>query len=224
MFIPLKSEQPPEKPPIITTMIIIINVAVFIYQQFPIHGYGRDLAAVYGAIPYEFTHFVDLRPRSPYPFFLSNFTHIFLHGGFLHIIGNMLYFNAFAPNIEGAVGHFKFLIFYLLCGIVAAVVYIIPNFNSQVPMIGASGAIAGIMGAHLRVFPGKKIVCLLLILRIPIWAFVVLIPWILLQIYNVVMQGQSNVAFLAHIGGFIFGLFAVVIFREKWFSKREKEY
>lgn len=220
MFIPLKSEQPPKKSPIISTLLILVNIAVFIYQQFSIYEYGRDLASIYGAIPYEFSRFVDIKPKSPYPFFLSIVTHMFLHGGFLHLLGNMLYLNAFAPNIEGIVGHFKFLLFYLLCGVIAAVVYIVPNFNSQIPMVGASGAIAGVMGAHLRALPGKKIRCWLLVFSVNIWAFVVLVPWILLQIYNVVMQGQSNIAFLAHVGGFIFGLLSIGIFEERWFLRK----
>ncbi|MGB9597360.1 MAG: rhomboid family intramembrane serine protease, partial [Candidatus Poribacteria bacterium] len=101
MFIPLKSEQPPQKPPIISTLLIIANIVVFVYQQFSIYKYGRDLASIYGAIPYEFSRFVDIKPKSPYPFFLSIITYMFLHGGFLHVLGNMLYLNAFAPNIEG---------------------------------------------------------------------------------------------------------------------------
>jgi len=205
-----------------TVLIILVNIGVFVYQQFSFFGYHHDLASVYGAIPYEFTHLVDLKPRSLHPFYLSIFTYMFLHGGYLHIIGNMLFFNAFATNIEGIVGHFKFLIFYLLCGVVAAIVYVIPNFNSQVPMVGASGAIAGIMGAHLRALPGTRIRCLLLIFRVSLRAFWVLIPWILIQIYNVVNQEQSNIAFIAHIGGFIFGLLAVGIFRERWIFDRQR--
>jgi len=222
LLIPLKSDEPTEKPPIVTVMLIIANISVFIYQQFSLVAYHRDLAAIYGAIPFELTHFVDLPPRSPHPFFLSIFTYMFLHGGYLHIIGNMLYFFAFAANIENIVGHFKFLIFYILCGVVAAIVYAIPNFNSQIPMVGASGAIAGIMGAHLRALPGWHIRCLLLIFPVSLRAFWVLIPWILIQIYNVMTQGQSNIAFIAHIGGFLFGMLAIGVFRERWLFDRQR--
>jgi membrane associated rhomboid family serine protease len=224
LLIPLRSDEPTEKLPIMTVLLIIANVVVFIYQQFSLVEYHRNLAAIYGAIPYELTHLVDLQPRSLYPFYISILTHMFLHGGYLHIIGNMLYFYAFAANVESIVGHFKFLIFYLLCGVVAAVVYIIPNFNSQVPMIGASGAIAGVMGAHLRAWPGGRIRCLLLIFPVTLRAFWVLIPWILLQIYNVINQEQSNVAFIAHIGGFVFGMLAVGVFRERWIFGRNTSY
>ena len=224
MLIPLRSDEPLEKPPIMTVLLILANIGVFIYQQFSLVGFHRDLAVIYGAIPFELSHFVDLPPRSPHPLYLSIFTYMFLHGGYLHIIGNMLYFYAFAANVEGIVGHFKFLIFYLLCGIIAAIVYVIPNFNSQIPMVGASGAIAGIMGAHLRALPGRRIRCLLLIFPVTLRAFWVLIPWILIQIYNVMMQGQSNIAFIAHVGGFIFGMLAISTFRDKWILSNQSTY
>lgn len=224
MLIPFRSDEPLEKPPIMTVLLILANIGVFIYQQFSLVGLHHDLSVIYGAIPFELAHFVDLPPRSPHPLYLAIFTYMFLHGGYLHIIGNMLYFYAFAANVEGIVGHFKFLIFYILCGVIALIVYVIPNFNSQVPMVGASGAIAGIMGAHLRALPGKRIRCLLLIFPVTLRAFWVLIPWILIQIYNVMMQGQSNIAFIAHVGGFIFGMFAVGTFRDKWIYSNRSTY
>ena len=146
---------------------------------------------------------------------------MFLHGGFLHIIGNMLFLNAFGPNVEDIMGHFKFLLFYFLCCVVSVVVYTIPNFRSLIPLVGASGAIAGVMGAHLRALPGTRILCLLLIIRIRLPAVIILFPWIVLQFANVVMHEQSNVAFIAHVGGFIFGLFLVRKFQSRWIFKRQ---
>jgi len=206
MFFPLKSNEPTIKAPIVTILIISANILAFVYQQFSLMADGRSLAAIYGAIPYELTHAVDLRPRSPYPVYYSILSYMFLHGGFLHIIGNMLFLNAFAPNIEDVMGHSRFLIFYVLCGIVAVIVYIIPNYNSAIPLVGASGAIAGVMGAHLRILPGTRIRCLLLFFRINLPALVILFPWIMLQFANVITHEQSNVAFIAHIGGFLFGM------------------
>jgi membrane associated rhomboid family serine protease len=209
MLIPLKSLEPTRRTPIITILIIIANVAVFAYQKLFYISHGGDLSAIYGAIPYELTHFRDIYPPSPYTPYVSLITYMFMHGGFVHIIGNMLFFYAFATNLEDIMGHFRFLSFYIICGIISAVVYIIPNFNSPIPLIGASGAIAGVMGAHFRALPGTRISCLLIIFRITLPAIVILLPWIMLQFYNQMNQGQSSVAWLAHIGGFIFGLLFV---------------
>lgn len=208
MLIPLKSVRSPEEqktfsPPIMTTVLIIVNVVVFIFELH--HGIGR-ISAIYGAIPYELTHFKDIPPPSKYPVQFSLIASLFLHGGFLHIIGNMLYLNAFGPNVENKMGHFKYLLLYLLCGVGATLFYILFNINSRIPLIGASGAIAGVMGAHLVSSPGSKIKCLLLIFVISLPAIVVIIPWILIQIDYVYQGTRSNVAFVAHIGGFAIGM------------------
>jgi membrane associated rhomboid family serine protease len=221
MLIPLKTEEPTRTPPIITVLLIATNVAAFVYQKLSLIAHGSDVAAIYGAVPYELIHGVDLPPPSPYSPYLSLLTYMFMHGGFVHIIGNMLFLNTFGPNIEDIMGHVKFLLFYLLCGVVSVVVYVIPNFRSPVPLVGASGAIAGVMGAHLRALPGTRILCLLLILRITLPALVILFPWIVLQFYNLTMYGQSNIAWIAHIGGFIFGMFLVRKFQSKWLRGRE---
>jgi len=220
MLIPLRTEEPTRTPPIITVLLIAANVAAFVYQKLSLIAHGSDLAAIYGAIPAELIHGVD-PPLPPYLPYLSLLTYMFMHGGFIHIIGNMLFLNTFGPNIEDTMGHIKFLLFYLLCGVVSAVVYVVPNFRSPFPLVGASGAIAGVMGAHLRALPGARISCLLFIFRITLPALVILFPWILLQFYNLTMYGQSNIAWIAHIGGFIFGMFLVRKFQTKWLPRRE---
>ncbi|MFC1717091.1 rhomboid family intramembrane serine protease [Candidatus Poribacteria bacterium] len=213
MLIPIKTNEPTRSLPIITILLIAANMIVFAYQI----AAGTQYTAVkYGAIAYELTHMVDEKPLFPYSHYLSLLTYMFLHGGFVHIIGNMLFLNTFGPNLEDFMGHFKFLIFYILCGVVSAIVYILPNFNSPIPLVGASGAIAGVMGAHIRALPGTRIVCLLFFLiRITLPAVAILFPWILLQFYNVGMGGQSNVAWIAHIGGFFLGVFLVRKFQSK---------
>ena len=218
MLIPLKTDEPTRKLPIITILLMATNMVAFAYQLV----YGTQLTAVkYGAIPYEL-FYGDTPPLFPYSHYLSLLTYMFLHGGFVHIIGNMLFLNTFGPNVEDLMGHFKFLIFYILCGVVSALVYILPNFNSRIPLVGASGAIAGVMGAHIRALPGTRIVCLLFfMIRITLPAIAILFPWILLQFYNVGMGGQSNVAWLAHIGGFFLGVFLVRKFQSNWIRKRE---
>jgi len=220
MLIPLRTEEPTRTPPIITVLLIAANVAAFVYQKLSLIAHGSDLAAIYGAIPAELIHGVD-PPLPAYLPYLSLLTYMFMHGGFIHIIGNMLFLNTFGPNIEDTMGHIKFLLFYLLCGVVSAVVYVVPNFRSPFPLVGASGAIAGVMGAHLRALPGARISCLLFIFRITLPALVILFPWILLQFYNLTMYGQSNIAWIAHIGGFIFGMFLVRKFQTKWLPRRE---
>jgi hypothetical protein len=200
-------------------LLIAANVVVFVYQI----ARGIDLTAtVYGPITYELTHGRDL-PNSPslYSPYLSLLTYMFMHGGFVHIIGNMLFLNTFGPNLEDTMGHFKFLIFYLLCGVVSVIVYVIPNFRLTVPLVGASGAIAGVMGAHLRALPGTRISCLFFIFRITLPAIVILFPWILLQFYNLGVSGQSNIAWIAHIGGFLFGMFLVRKFQRRWFRRSQ---
>jgi membrane associated rhomboid family serine protease len=212
MLIPLKTGEPTRKPPVITMFLIAANVVVFIYQL--LHGVNFT-ALKYGAIPYELTHAVDKPPLFPYSHYLSLLAYMFMHGGFLHIIGNMLFLNTFGPSVEDIMGHFRFLLFYILCGLVSALVYIIPNFRSGLPLVGASGAIAGVMGAHLRALPGTRILCLFFIFRIMLPAVVILFPWILLQFANVMMHEQSNVAFIAHIGGFAFGMLMVRKFEKR---------
>lgn len=241
MLIPLKSVRSPEvqrtfSAPIITTILIILNVAAFVFQL--LYGiknspgnYGiisrlylgiHASANTYGAIPYELILFKDIPPLSKYPVHISLLTSLFLHGGFLHIIGNMLYLNAFGPNVENKMGYFKFLLFYLICGIGATLCYIVPymvpifrneifsetikSFGARAPLIGASGAIAGVMGAHFILSPSSKIKCLFLIFVVSLPAIVVLVPWILIQIDHVYRGAQSNVAWIAHVGGFIIGM------------------
>ncbi len=212
MLIPLKTGEPTRKLPAVTMFLIAANVVVFVYQL--LHGINFT-ALKYGAIPHELTHAVDKPPLFPYSHYLSLLAYMFMHGGFLHIIGNMLFLNTFGPNVEDIMGHLKFLLFYILCGLVSALVYIIPNFRSGIPLVGASGAIAGVMGAHLRALPGTRILCLFFIFRVMLPAVVILFPWILLQFANVMMHEQSNVAFIAHIGGFAFGMLMVRKFEKR---------
>lgn len=222
MLIPLRTNEPTRRVPVITILLIAANMIAFIYQLV----FGTQQTAVkYGAIPYELIHMVDEPPLFPYSHYLSLLTYMFMHGGFVHIIGNMLFLNTFGPNVEDIMGHFKFLLFYILCGVVSAMIYILPNFNSPIPLVGASGAIAGVMGAHIRALPGTRIDCLLFfVLRITLPAIAILFPWILLQFYNVGMGGQSNIAWIAHIGGFFFGVFLVRKFQSKRLLRNQYYY
>lgn len=213
MFIPFKDENPTRRFPFMTISIIIANIFVFLYQYFSPNGllyYIKQMSL----IPYEITHFVSLPFRISPP--LTFLTSIFMHGDFFHIAGNMLYLWIFGNNVEDFLGPIRFTIFYLLSGISASLVHIIFHPNSTVPLVGASGAISGILGAYLLLFPYARIhtlVFLFFIIRvIEIPAYFFLIFWFFMQIINV---GVGGVAWFAHIGGFIFGLLFISSFPKR---------
>ena len=216
MFIPLKDDNPTLKFPYITILLIAINGIVFIYQFSLGIGAERFILRM-GAVPYEITHFTDRLPYSPFPVQLTILTSMFIHGDILHLLGNMLYLWIFGNNIEDSVGHFRFVIFYLLCGTAASFTHIIMNINSLVPMVGASGAIAGILGAYLLLYPRARVLVLIWLLFFirTVWipSIIVLGLWFILQIYSVSLGG-SGVAWFAHIGGFAAG-FILIKFFEK---------
>ncbi len=215
MFIPLKDENPTKTFPFVTVSLIVANIFVFLYQYFSPNGLSYYIKLM-SLIPYEITHFESFPFRISPP--LTFFTSIFMHGDFFHIIGNMLYLWIFGNNVEDFLGPIKFIIFYLLSGISASIVHIIFYPNSTIPMIGASGAISGILGAYLLLYPYARIhtlVFLFFIIKIfQVPAFFFLIFWFFMQLINV---GAGGVAWFAHIGGFLFGLLFISAF-----SKRRK--
>ncbi len=175
----------------------------------------------YALIPAEFMHGIDLPPPIPFPIWITLITSMFIHGGLWHILGNMLFLWIFGDNVEDAMGHGKYLLFYLTCGAVAAFAQMAVSPNSPVPQIGASGAISGVLGAYLMLFPYARILTL-----IPIFFFIrlVAIPamfflgfWFVLQVISGAGALGSNggVAWFAHIGGFIAGALLVFLFRHR---------
>ena len=181
------------------------------------------LVTQYGLVPYELLHRVDLPPTLPIPFpiWITLFTSIFLHGGLLHVLGNMLYLWIFGDNVEDAMGHGKFLLFYLVCGLAAAFAQTAMSPNSSVPQIGASGAIAGVLAAYFMLFPFSKILTLIPILffirLVAVPAVILLGIWFLLQVISGVGSGASGggVAWFAHVGGFLAGGVLVFLFRRR---------
>ncbi len=174
----------------------------------------------YGAVPRDIVTVIDLVPF--FPVILPNLFHpnlitsLFLHdarvmeGGLIHIIGNMLYLSAFGPNLEARIGQFRFLILYLFSGIAATLLYVMVHYDSTIPLIGASGAVAGVMGAHFVACRRSRIRCLCLIFIRSLPASVVLLPWIIIQVVNISLSYHgSPVAWLAHIGGFAMGIFCI---------------
>ena len=175
----------------------------------------------YGLVPAEFSSGHDLPPTIPIPIWLTLITSMFLHGGLLHVLGNMLYLWVFGDNVEAAMGRGRFLAFYVLCGMAAGLAQLALSLHSPVPQIGASGAIAGVLGAYLMLFPTSRILTIIpiffFIRLISIPAVVVLGIWFLLQVANSALSGAAGggVAWFAHIGGFAAGMALVLLFRRR---------
>jgi membrane associated rhomboid family serine protease len=221
-MIPIRDTIPSRSFPIVNTVLIVVNTLVFFYEL-SLGSYLPRFIEHYGLIPASFTspERADFRI---YPIF----TFMFLHGGWLHIIGNMLYLYIFGDNVEDRIGHLKYLFFYLITGLISAFSQALANLHSTIPMIGASGAIAGVLGAYILYFPRSKIITLLpifffiQIVEIPAAAF--LLFWFVIQFFSgvaslAITQSGGGVAFWAHIGGFIAGLILA-----KPFAKKEDYY
>ena len=217
-MIPLRDSVPAETFPFFTVLIIFINVAVFAYQLYLGPELQEEFIMRAGAIPHEIVQGIDEPPLLGYPVRLTLISSMFIHGGFLHIIGNMLYLWIFGNNIEDRVGHMRFVLFYLVCGLIAGVSHIATDPGSMVPMVGASGAISGILGAYLLLFPRARILTLLIfgffIRLVEIPAVIVLSLWIILQLVNAHFSSGAGVAWFAHIGGFFAGLILIPLFRK----------
>ena len=233
MFLPLPSTPSTQKPfkPRAVQFLIFTNILVFAYQLYALYQ-GVSLAEISGAIPNQIVHRYAFLPPLPNLFDKTLITALFLHdvhilqGGLIHLVGNLLYLSAFGPTLESMIGRLKFLLFYLLCGVLATLCYVMIYYNSNLPLIGASGAIAGVMGAHFIACPKARVRCLLFIYIISVPAIVLLLPWIAIQLINVYFSFQeTSVAWAAHVGGFGAGMFLIGKFQRTWFRpKREPSY
>jgi len=210
-MIPLRDVIPSRTTPYVTIALVVVNVLVFLYQ-FSLGPLGNRFVLAFGLIPADFS-------------WINVLTSMFLHGGILHVGGNMLYLWIFGDNVEDRMGHGRFLAFYLLCGTAAALGQTFTTPDSVVPMVGASGAVAGVMGAYFVLYPHSRIVTLL-----PLFIFIQIIEvpaifflgiWFLMQLLSGVgsiadaTQGRmaGGVAFWAHVAGFAAGLVGVFLFR-----------
>lgn len=197
-----------------------MNGLIF-FHQLSLDPYeGEQFILQWAAVPHQIVsgEIIHVQPRIPLP--LTLFSSMFLHGGFMHLFGNMLYLWIFGNNIEDTLGHFRFFLFYSICGLFAGIAQIYSDPFSTAPMIGASGAIAGVLGAYLILFPGAQVktlvffIIILKIIRIP--ALLVLGFWFFMQIINLGGQtGEGGVAWFAHIGGFVAGMVLVKIFQPR---------
>ncbi len=220
-MIPYKDDNPIRIFPFVTIGVIGVNIIVFILQIISPADRGQTVFA-YGAIPHFLLTFKAVQPIHPV---LTVFTSMFMHGSLLHLGGNMLYLWIFGDNIEEKLGHLRFLIFYLLCGVAAAYCHALTEPSSLVPMIGGSGAVSGILGSYLFLFPRARVHTLIFlgffvqVVRLP--ALVVIGLWVVIQFVNGILSkgvvGHAGVAWFAHVGGFVFGILMVWLF---WSSKR----
>ena len=217
-MIPLRDTQPSYTFPFVTVAIIALNVLAFLYE------FTMD--------PYEFNFFIAHHGVIPARLqWVDVLTSIFLHGGWLHLIGNMWFLWIYGDNVEDILGHAQYLVFYLLCGLAATMVHVVFNADSSAPTIGASGAIAGVMGAYVVKFPHSKITTLVLVVvfitTMEIPAYLILLYWFVIQFFSGVGSmghshlSQGGVAWFAHIGGFLAGVALILVMRtQERFSHR----
>jgi hypothetical protein len=209
MFIPLKDLNPHKTYPVVNTLLILTNVIVFLFQLTLTPSQYKAFLLTNATIPSHINGLLNGH-ISPEAALLPLLTSMFLHGGLAHIAGNMLFLWIFGDNVEDYFGHFPYLLFYLFCGVGSDLLHIAFNFNSSVPALGASGAISGVMGAYILLYPRAQVLTLVLVFFLPIPAFIILGYWFLLQflagVSSVGAAATGGVAWWAHIGGFLLGM------------------
>jgi membrane associated rhomboid family serine protease len=247
VLIPLRDNQPTEKFPAVTIALIALNIVMFLAQ------WKLPLDPSLAAVPFEITHHVDLVGRlplsesghvlmrgqhaahvlpygvSPHPLWITIFTSMFMHGGLMHLGGNMLFLWVFGNNIEDALGRARFVFFYLTCGLAATVLQIATDPNSLIPVVGASGAIAGVLAAYYLLYPSARVLTLVPIswfgFFVELRAGWVLAFWFALQLYQglfgIGMERAGGVATFAHIGGFLMGLLLIHLFGGRRLARRQ---
>jgi membrane associated rhomboid family serine protease len=229
-------------PALVTLAIIGLNIAVFVLLQGLGGPSGEAFTYGYSAVPYEITTGDDLTQPTPIrvdgqvenipqapgpnPIILTLLTSMFMHGGLLHIFGNMLFLWVFGDNVEHRIGHVTYLVFYLVAGVIASLAQILVNTDSVIPTLGASGAISGVLGAYLVMFPANRVTVLVVRFPMQVPAIVAIGLWAVLQFINgigafaVTEETGGGVAYMAHIGGFVAGVLAGFLFRALYHEPR----
>lgn len=223
-MIPYKDDNPTTTFPLFTVSLIVLNIVVY-FSQVLSHADMGTLSYAFGAIPHSLLTFESHQPVHPA---LTVFSSMFMHGGLFHLGGNMLYLWIFGNNIEDRLGHMRFVIFYLFCGVFAAYAHAVTHPDSTVPMIGASGAVSGVLGAYMLLFPHARVHTLLIlgifITTVKIPALIVIGFWAIVQFLNgLISSGLPNsggVAWFAHLGGFLVGLLTIKI----WLPRRRRQW
>lgn len=219
-MLPIRDDTPSRTFPLVTFLLILANGLVWLWEVSL--GSGAALTSAYlrfGFIPGVLTGAYKAPPGALQPYFLTVLTSMFMHGSWAHILGNMLFLWIFGNNIEDHLGHGKYLLFYLAGGVAAAVTQLLSGASSQVPTIGASGAIAAVMGAYFFLYPRAKIQTLIFfifitIVRLPAWIFLGI--WFVMQLFEGTFGAAQGVAVWAHVGGFLFGVLIA------WISSRQR--
>ncbi len=222
MFIPLKDLNPSRTYPFVNVTLILANIAVFIYElgleATLSHRAYEALLLSYSTVPARFPAFVSGHASFEVSF-APLVTSMFLHYGFLHIAGNMLFLWIFGDNVEDFFGHIAYLFFYLVCGVGAGLLHVLFNLHSSIPAVGASGAISGVMGAYILLHPRARVLTLVFIFPLPVPAVIFLGLWYVMQFVsgiNALGGGASGgVAWWAHIGGFLLGMLLTTLARRR---------
>lgn len=219
-MIPLRDSNPTERFPLVTVLLIVVNGIVFLYELSLGEKGAQAMLGAFALVPARLAS-GNLPVPGTVPVGVTVLTSMFLHGGFLHVIGNMLYLWIFGNNVEDAMGRLRFAVFYLLCGTAAAMGHAFLNLRSTVPMIGASGAVSGVLGAYLLLYPRARVLTLFIlgffVRLIEVPALVVLGFWFVLQFLNALIASGAGggVAWYAHLGGFAAGMVLVGLFKRR---------
>jgi membrane associated rhomboid family serine protease len=221
---PIKDDQPRYSTPFVNIFLIALNILVFFYQwTLGLRG-NEQFVRIYGEVPAHLAAFLAGSSRYTLPaVVIPFFTSMFLHGGWMHVLGNMWFLYIFGDNVEDYLGHFKYLVFYLLSGLFAMGLQTAIYIHSNVPTVGASGAIAGVLGAYFILYPRARVLTWFFVFVLYLPAWIVLGEWFVLQFFNgaatlsLAQAGHDmgGVAFWAHVGGFLAGMAMIKIFPER---------
>jgi membrane associated rhomboid family serine protease len=219
-MLPLRDDQPRYSTPYVTYFLIALNLVIFFFEWTLDPKSLKALIFQFGIVPAHLTAFLAGSPKYPLiAVVLPFFTSMFLHGGWMHVIGNMWFLHIFGDNIEDYLGHFKYLVFYIVCGVLAMGAQVLSDPRSTVPALGASGAIAGVLGAYFLLYPGARVLTWFFVFVIWVPAWLILGYWFALQFLSGAAtslayegHGMGGVAFWAHVGGFVAGMVLIKVF------------
>jgi membrane associated rhomboid family serine protease len=223
-MLPIKDDQPRYSTPYVNTFLIVLNILVFFYQWTLGPRAGEAFVRIYGEVPSHLLAFLSGSPRySLADVLVPFFTSMFLHGGWMHVLGNMWFLYIFGDNIEDYLGHFKYLLFYLISGLLAMMTQVAIYPNSNIPTVGASGAIAGVLGAYFLLYPRARVLTWFFVFVLYLPAWIVLGEWFFLQFsagaasLSSAQAGRDlgGVAVWAHVGGFVAGMVMIKLFPER---------
>lgn len=221
MFVPLHDNAPLQiiRFQFVTLAIIVGNIVIFLFTgAFQSEQLAANVAASFGVVPADFSALSQNVPYNPIPAPLTFLTYMFLHASWMHLLINMLFLWVFSDNVEDAFGHAAFVMFYLLCGVAAAATHVLTAQGSFSPLIGASGAVSGVLGSYFLLYPRARVLAIIWVLPLRISAFWVLGIWFALQVFNLWQastHGVVEVAWWAHIGGFLAGLAMTFVLRSR---------